>query len=126
MVLVGYGLFLATFGFTGGEFLLDRTNLLLFVAVLPILACMYGLLWAAADTETPGMRWANLRLTTFDGFPPERGQRLMRFAGSCLSLCAVVGLLWSLADEESLSWPDHISRTFPTPRRAESQVFHRK
>jgi len=24
--------------------------------------------------------------------------------------------LWALADEENLTWQDHISRTFPTPR----------
>jgi hypothetical protein len=35
--------------------------------------------------------------------------------GSCLSVCSVVGLLWSLVDEESLAWQDHISGTFPTP-----------
>ena len=72
------------------------------------------------------MHWTHLRLTTFDGFRPELRQRLLRFAGSCLSLCTVVGLLWSLADEESLTWQDHISRTFPTPRELESQVFHRR
>jgi len=33
------------------------------------------------------------------------------------------GLLWSLADEESLAWHDHISRTFPTPRDSRTLVF---
>lgn len=126
MVLIAYGLFLLAFSLCGGGFVLTRTNLILFGAVLPMLGCIYGLLWAVAGTETAGMQWANLRLTTFDGFPPERNQRLMRFAGSCLSLCAVIGLLWSFADEESLAWPDHISRTFPTPRRVDSQIFHRR
>ena len=29
---------------------------------------------------------------------------------------AGLGLLWSLADEESLTWHDHMSKTFPTIR----------
>ena len=126
MVLLAYGLFLLIYSLCGGEFVLDKGSLLLIGGVLPLLCCLYGFIWAVAGYETPGMRWASLRLTTFDGFRPERTQRLMRFAGSCLSLCTVVGLLWSLADEESLTWPDHISGTFPTPRLIDSQVFHRR
>jgi uncharacterized RDD family membrane protein YckC len=126
MALLAYGLFLLVYRFCGGQFVLDKTSLLLIGSVLPLLGCLYGFLWAIGGKETPGMRWASLRLTTFDGFPPERSQRLMRFAGSCLSLCTVAGLLWSFADEESLTWPDHISSTFPTPRRMDSQVFHRR
>jgi uncharacterized RDD family membrane protein YckC len=69
------------------------------------------------------MRWAQLRLSTFDGFPPDRWQRMVRFVASCLSRCTLLGLLWSLADEESLAWHDHISRTFPTPRDSRTLVF---
>ena len=57
--------------------------------------------------------------------PPEPKQRVLRFMGSCLSLLYPVGLLWSLVDEECLTWQDHISCTFPTPREGESQVFRR-
>jgi len=72
------------------------------------------------------MRWTHLRLITFDGFPPERRQRLMRFASACLSRFTILGLAWALADEESLGWPDHISRTFPTPYDTESQILLRR
>jgi len=126
MVLLAYGLFLVVFSLSGGEFVSDRTSLLLIGGVLPLLGCLYGLTWAVAGKETPGVRWAKLRLTTFDGFHPDRSQRFLRFAGSCLSLCTVVGLLWSFADEESLTWPDHISGTFATPSRVDSQIFHRR
>jgi len=125
MVLLAYGFYLLVYRLCGGQFLLDKTSLLLIGGVLPLLGCLYGLTWAVAGNETPGMRWAKLRLTTFDGFRPERSQRLLRFAGSCVSLCTAVGLLWSFADEESLAWPDHISGTFPTPRRVDSQTFLR-
>jgi len=126
MVLVAYVMFLLTFHFWGCELVFTRTNLMVFGGVLALFGAFYGILWAVAGMETPGMRWTNLRLTTFDGFRPERKQRVLRFLGSCMSLCTVVGLLWSFADEESLAWQDHISRTFPTPRRMEFQIFHRK
>ena len=126
MVLLAYGIFLLVYSLCGGEFLLDKVSLLLIGGVLPLLGCVYGFIWAVAGSETPGMRWANLRLTTFDGFRPEKDLRLMRFGGACLSLCTLVGLLWSFADEESLTWPDHISGTFPTPTKIDSQIFHRR
>ncbi len=126
MVLIGYGLFLSAFHLAGGQFVLTKTNVLIYAATLPLVAFAYGLVWTVAGTETAGMRWAYLRLITFDGFPPEPRQRILRFAGSCLSFCTLVGLLWSLADEENLTWQDHISRTFPTPRASESQIFHRR
>ena len=126
MVLIGYGLFLMAFSVAGGEFVLTRSNLIVFGAALLLLAFTYGLFWALAGGETAGMRWTRLRLITFDGFPPEPRQRAFRFVGSCLSLCTVLGLLWSLADEESLTWQDHISRTFPTPRASESQIVQQR
>jgi uncharacterized RDD family membrane protein YckC len=126
MVLVGYGLFILAFFLAGGEFVWTRHNVLMFGAALLLMAFTYGLFWTIAGTESAGMRWTRLRLTTFDGFPPEPRQRVLRLAGSCLSCCTVLGLLWSLADEESLTWQDHISRTFPTPLASDSQIFHRR
>jgi uncharacterized RDD family membrane protein YckC len=125
MVLIGYGLFLATYYCCGGRFYFDRTNLLTFGAALVLLGCAYGLFWTIAGTETAGMRWTHLRLITFNGLPPDRRHRLMRFAGSCLSFFTIVGALWALADEESLGWQDHISRTFPAAHDLESRVFRR-
>jgi uncharacterized RDD family membrane protein YckC len=126
LVLLAYGLFLATYYVCGGRFALDKLNLIVFGAALALIAMTYGLFWAIANRETAGMRCVHLRLTTFDGFRPDLRQRLERFAGSCLSLCTVVGLLWSLADEESLAWQDHISGTFPTPRIVDAQIFRRR
>ena len=126
MVLIGYGLLLGAFWLGGGAFVLSKPNLLVFGGALLLVGFSYGLLFAIAGTETAGMRSTRLQVMTFDGFPPDGGQRLLRFAGACLSLCTVVGLLWCLADEEGLTWTDHISRTFPTPREWNSQVFRRR
>jgi len=125
VALIGYMLFLAVYFAIGGEFTWNRINLMVFAGALVLVGFTYGLTWALLGADSAGMRWVGLRLTTFDGFPLERKQRLLRFAGSCLSLCTVVGQLWCLADEESLTWQDHISGTFPTPRRVQAQVFRR-
>jgi uncharacterized RDD family membrane protein YckC len=114
MVLIAYGCFLVAFRLLGGQVFLNKTNLMVFGAALLLVGFTYGLLPLIAGTETPGMRWTKLKLTTFDGFPLDPRHRLLRMLGSCLSFCSGVGLLWSLVDEESLTWQDHISRTFPT------------
>ena len=126
MILVAYGLFLLTFVLCGGEIFVNRGNLVVFGCALGLVAATYGLYWAIAGTETVGMRATHLRLITFDGFSPDRWQRAGRVAGTCLSLFSVLGILWSLADEEGLGWQDHISRTFPTPHELESRVFRRR
>jgi uncharacterized RDD family membrane protein YckC len=127
IVMIGYGIFLAVYYFLGGGFLLDsRIDIAMFAAPLLLFSLVYGLLWSLACTETPGMRWTGLRLTTFEGFQPDRRERMLRLVGSCLSMCTVVGVAWCIADEENLAWQDHISRTFPTPRRADSEIFRRR
>jgi uncharacterized RDD family membrane protein YckC len=123
MVTLGYGLFLLGFYLLGGQYNLSKSNVTVLGAMLLMIGFTYGLAFAWTGAETPGMRWAQLRLTTFDGFPPDRRQRLARFGASCLSRCTLLGLLWSLADEESLAWHDHISRTFPTPYDSQTLVF---
>jgi uncharacterized RDD family membrane protein YckC len=114
MVLIAYGCFLLAFRLFGGQVVLNKTNSMAFGIALLLIGFTYGLLPVIAGTETPGMRWTRLRLTTFDGLPLEPRHRLLRMLGSCLSVCTAVGLLWLLVDEESLAWQDHISGTFPT------------
>jgi hypothetical protein len=126
LVTIAYGLFLVAFRLLGGEFALNRVSLATLGAVLPVFGLVYGLMWCWAGKESAGMQWAGLRLLTFDGFPPDRRHRLLRLAGSCLSLLTALGLLWSLVDEELLGWQDHISRTFPTPRAFDDQVLRRR
>jgi uncharacterized RDD family membrane protein YckC len=126
MVLVGYGFFLLTFVLCGGELIINRPNLIIFGGALGLIAVTYGIFWTIAGTETFGMRWTHLRLITFEGFPPDTWQRVARLGGTCLSVFSVLGILWSLADEEGLGWQDHISRTFPTAHELESRVFRRR
>jgi uncharacterized RDD family membrane protein YckC len=126
MVLLGFGLFLLTFVLCHGDIVVNRPNLIIFGSAFGLVAATYGIFWTIVGTETVGMRWTHLRLITFDGFTPDLWQRVARLAGTCLSLFSVLGILWSLADEEGLGWQDHISRTFPTAHELESRVFRRR
>ena len=86
-------------------------------AVFALVALFYGLIWAIAGRETAGMRMTDLQLITFDGFEVDARTRALRFASAWLSFCSGgLGLLWAVADEENLTWHDHISKTFPTVR----------
>ena len=118
LVGMAVGVFLLTFHFCGGEF--EKINVgisLGFGGAFLSIALFYGLLWVLTGSETAGERWTGLRLINFDGSPIDRRERALRFAAACLSLCSAgLGMLWSLADEESLTWHDHMSKTFPTVR----------
>ncbi len=116
MVLIAVGLFLAIFFLSGGMLMLSKQNAPFLMAVAALLTLFYRFLWVLGNGETPGMRFAGLRLLNFDGRSPDRDQRAFRQVASLLSfLSAGLGLVWALVDEESLTWHDHISKTFPTP-----------
>lgn len=117
LVVIAYSVFLAAFTICGGEFHLSAATLPWFAGALVPIGLFYASLFTLTGTETFGARWTGLKLINFDGFPITRRERLLRSASACLSiLSGGLGLLWSLADEESLTWHDHISKTFPTIR----------
>jgi len=115
LILVATGVVLVVFLVGGGEMVFDRDTAPFLAGVVAVLALFYRVLWGIADGDTPGMRFAGLRLVDFDGRKPQREARLLRQAAGLLSLCSLgLGLVWALVDEESLTWHDHISKTFPT------------
>jgi uncharacterized RDD family membrane protein YckC len=115
MILCAVALFLAIFFVSGGVIAFTKQNIPFFLGVGVLMALFYRLLWCLADGDTPGMRFAGLRLVDFDGRRPDREQRGMRQIAGILSfVSAGLGLVWALGDEESLTWHDHISKTFPT------------
>jgi uncharacterized RDD family membrane protein YckC len=115
LILVGLGVFLAIFFLSGGQVSLDRQALSFIVGVTAVITLFYRALWCLANGDSPGMRFAGLRLVDFDGRRPDREQRGIRQVASLLSLLSAgLGLVWALVDEENLTWHDHISKTFPT------------
>lgn len=116
IVIIAMGLFLTVFYLAGGPLTLNAHTVPLCIGLAAVFYLMYELLWCMAGMDTAGMNWARLKLVDFDGLPPVRDQRLFRIAAGGLSLLAAgLGILWALVDEESLTWHDHISKTFPTP-----------
>jgi uncharacterized RDD family membrane protein YckC len=115
LILVAVGVFLAIFFLSGGQVALDRQALSFIIGVTAVMALFYRALWCLANGDTPGMRFAGLRLVDFDGRRPDREQRGVRQVAGLLSLLSAgLGLVWALVDEENLTWHDHISKTFPT------------
>jgi len=116
MIAIALALFLAIFYLSGGRLVLTKSSLLPFAGVIAAVVFLYRALWCLGGGDTPGMRFAGLRLVDFDGRRPEREQRTIRLAASMLSIVSAgLGLVWALVDEENLTWHDHISKTFPTP-----------
>lgn len=117
LVAIGLGMFLVIFLLGGGDLVFDRQTVSLLTTVAIVITIFYRILWCLGGGDTPGMRWAGLRLVDFDGRRPGRDQRGVRQAASLLSLVSAgLGLVWALVDEENLTWHDHISKTFPTPQ----------
>jgi uncharacterized RDD family membrane protein YckC len=118
VVMMGIAVFLATFYFCGGDFPKINAHVALgFGGAFLGIALFYGILWVLTGSESAGARWTGLRFINFDGSPIDRRERAIRFAAACLSFfSAGMGVLWSLADEEGLTWHDHMSKTFPTIR----------
>jgi uncharacterized RDD family membrane protein YckC len=118
IVMMAIGVFLLTFFLCGGEF--GKVNVYTatgFGVGFGCIALFYGALWVLAGSESVGARSTGLRLINFDGTPIDRRERAIRFGCACLSFfSAGLGVVWSLADEESLTWHDHMSKTFPTIR----------
>jgi uncharacterized RDD family membrane protein YckC len=116
MVIISCGLFLGIFYGIGAQVVLTRQTMPFYGAAVVVVAAFYFFMWCVAGTDSLGMRWARLHLLNFDGDTPTRQQRLTRFASAWLSVGAgCMGLMWSLVDEERLTWHDHMSKTFPTP-----------
>ena len=115
LIVVAVGVFLGIFLVSGGQVSLDRQALSFFAGVAAVISLFYRALWCLANGDSPGMRFAGLRLVDFDGRRPDREQRAVRQVASLLSLLSAgLGLVWALVDEENLTWHDHISKTFPT------------
>jgi len=102
-----------------GDALVNQLTLPWFGLFGILIGIGYKLLWALAGTDSPGLQWLRLRLTTFDDGPPSRRERVLRLFSGILSLMSGgLGFLWALVDEEKLSWHDHMSKTFLTSAEA--------
>ncbi|MDA1315243.1 MAG: RDD family protein [Acidobacteria bacterium] len=121
MVIVALGVFLGVFHTIGGTVgegpEAFRTLAFAFIGLL----FFYWIFYLRYVGETAGMSWMKLRVSSFDGKAPTPLQKWLRAGGTILSCCAAgMGFLWSLADEDTLTWHDRMSRTCLTRLPEES------
>lgn len=126
LILLACGLFVTTYLGLGGSFGEGKMFWAVMAGCFLVLSMFYGSMWGIMGRETLGMQSVGLELITFDGFPVEGRARVLRYFATTLSFCsAALGLLWSLVDEEMLTWQDHISKTFPTVRETPRNFVRR-
>ncbi len=104
--------FLMLFHALGGKFSLSRFDALVTMAAFGLLYAQYITLFTYFAGATPGMMLRGLRILGMDGLNPSRRQLLWRSLGYLISAGTVMlGFVWTLWDEEQLSWHDRISQT---------------
>ena len=82
-------------------------------AAFVVAAALYHGLFFTLAKATPGMKYAHIRLCTFENESPTRAQRWTRMGALCLSVLPVgLGLIWAIFDDDHLSWHDRLSRTY--------------
>lgn len=90
----------------------SRMALMFALLVSGALWILFQYLFLVHGEGTPGMRFAQLELVTFEGKPVSSDARRWRAMASTLSAVSVgLGYAWALVDEDQLGWHDRISGT---------------
>lgn len=77
------------------------------------LAALYEWFFLTFAKVTPGMRYAQLSLCTFDEEVPNATQVKGRLKAMLISVLPVgLGMVWSIFDEDQMSWHDRLSKTY--------------
>jgi len=76
-------------------------------------AAFYEWFFLTFAKVTPGMRYAQLSLCTFDEEIPNAEQVKNRLKAMLISVLPVgLGMVWSIFDEDQMSWHDRLSKTY--------------
>jgi uncharacterized RDD family membrane protein YckC len=119
-IVVDASLVLAVFVFVAMQFafhakqmpglrILELGAALAFFAV----SAVYQTLFLTLAGATPGMRYAGIALSTFDGYTPSSARRFGRVMALLLSVLPLgLGLVWALFDDDHLMGHDRLSKTY--------------
>lgn len=111
-LIAAYGGFLMLFHALGGRFSMTRFDLFVTAAIFALLYGQYVMLFTYFAQATPGMMLRGLRIASLDGYNPSRQQLLWRSLGYLISAgTMMLGFVWTMWDEDQLSWHDRISQT---------------
>ncbi len=107
---------------------LPQVQMFTFVAVtLCVFWIAYQYLLIVYAANTPGLRFAHLELTRFDGSTTTRSLRRWRVLASCLSAVSLgMGYAWLFLDEDGLCWHDRITHTYLAPKTPEGEAHSTK
>jgi uncharacterized RDD family membrane protein YckC len=112
-LLFAYGGFLTLFGSLGGQFTFSKLSAAVCLTTFAIVYLQYFTLFTIFGGTTPGMMIRGLQVVSFSGEEPTPRQMLWRSAGYVLSAGTLfLGFLWSMWDEDQLTWHDRISHTY--------------
>lgn len=76
-------------------------------------AALYEWFFLTFAKVTPGMRYAQLSLCNFDEQTPTAEQIKGRLKAMLISVLPMgLGMLWSIFDEDQMSWHDRLSKTY--------------
>jgi uncharacterized RDD family membrane protein YckC len=93
--------------------LVPRTAELLGAGLFALVGLAYHAFFCLLSLRTAGMRYAGLSLCTFDECIPTPEQMRRRLGAMTVSILPLgLGMLWSLFDEDRLSWHDRYSQTY--------------
>jgi uncharacterized RDD family membrane protein YckC len=126
-LLFAYGGFLTLFGSLGGQFTFSKLSAAVCIATFVIVYLQYFAMFTVFGGTTPGMMLRGLHVVSFSGEEPTPRQMLWRSAGYMLSAGTFfMGFLWSLWDEDALTWHDRLSQTYlsPAPTLADIEASH--
>ena len=112
-LLFAYGGFLTLFGSLGGQFTFSKMSAAVYTIAFAIVYLQYFFLFTVFGGTTPGMMLRRLEVVDFSGEEPAPRNLLLRAAGYMLSAGTFfLGFLWSMWDEDELTWHDRISHTY--------------
>jgi uncharacterized RDD family membrane protein YckC len=126
-LLFAYGGFLTLFGSLGGQFTFSKLSAAVCVTTFVIVYLQYFALFTVFGGTTPGMMLRGLQVVAFSGESPTPRQMFWRSVGYMLSAGTFfMGFLWSMWDEDALTWHDRLSHTYLCPARtfADIDVTH--
>lgn len=120
---MAYVAFLILFRALGGRFSLGKSEAVIYLTTFFLFYAVYFGLFTALGGTTPGMYFRGLTVVSFDGTTPGQRQLMWRSFGYVLSGgTLMLGFVWSLWDEDHLTWQDRVSQTYLT--NAPSPMWH--
>ncbi len=113
LVIAAATFFWLTLALGAQQTLAIRTAELLGASALVAAGLAYHTFFCLLSLRTPGMRYAGLALSTFEDAMPTREQMRRRLGAMALSMLPLgLGMVWSVFDEDHLSWHDRFSQTY--------------